>query len=71
MASGGGTADRHIRILNVNTGSNLSSLDAKSQVWIKNEKKIKLLLMQFEWNFTGLISTSSAGVFGWIVLAKL
>ncbi|XP_060565732.1 cell division cycle protein 20 homolog [Ruditapes philippinarum] len=44
LASGGGTADRHIRIWNVNTGSNLSSVDAKSQVcailWSKEYKEL-------------------------------
>ncbi|XP_052784985.1 cell division cycle protein 20 homolog [Mya arenaria] len=31
LASGGGTADRHIRLWNVNTGCPLTSVDAKSQ----------------------------------------
>jgi len=32
LASGGGTADRHIRFWNVSTGSCLNSIDTKSQV---------------------------------------
>jgi cell division cycle protein 20 (cofactor of APC complex) len=32
LATGGGTADRHIRVWNVNNGSNLYSVDTKSQV---------------------------------------
>ncbi|KAJ2951190.1 hypothetical protein O0L34_g5582 [Tuta absoluta] len=32
LASGGGTADRTIRIWNVNTGANLNTVDTKSQV---------------------------------------
>ncbi|XP_036371225.1 cell division cycle protein 20 homolog isoform X2 [Octopus sinensis] len=32
LASGGGTADRHIRFWNCNTGSNVQSIDTKSQV---------------------------------------
>lgn len=32
LASGGGTADRHIRLWNCNTGSCVNSIDAKSQV---------------------------------------
>ncbi|KAL1131966.1 hypothetical protein AAG570_011577 [Ranatra chinensis] len=32
LASGGGTADRHIRFWNCGTGSNISSVDTKSQV---------------------------------------
>ena len=31
LASGGGTADRHIRFWNANTGSCLSSVDTNSQ----------------------------------------
>lgn len=33
LASGGGTADRHIRFWNCNTGSCVSSVDTKSQVF--------------------------------------
>ena len=32
LASGGGTADRHIRFWNANTGSCLNSVDTNSQV---------------------------------------
>ncbi|XP_054707821.1 cell division cycle protein 20 homolog [Uloborus diversus] len=44
LASGGGTADRHIRFWNCNLGSCLNSIDAKSQVcsilWSKEYKEI-------------------------------
>lgn len=44
LASGGGTADRHIRFWNVNTGVCLNALDTKSQVcsllWSNNYKEI-------------------------------
>ncbi|XP_013409650.1 cell division cycle protein 20 homolog [Lingula anatina] len=44
LASGGGTADRHIRFWNVNTGACLSSVDTKSQVcsilWSKEYKEL-------------------------------
>nr|AAC06232.1 Cdc20 [Spisula solidissima] len=44
LASGGGTADRHIRLWNVNNGTNLTSVDAKSQVcsvlWSKEHKEL-------------------------------
>lgn len=32
LATGGGTADRHIRFWNCSMGSSLNSIDAKSQV---------------------------------------
>lgn len=32
LASGGGTADRTIRIWNINNGTNIQTVDAKSQV---------------------------------------
>lgn len=41
LASGGGTADRHIRFWNVGSGNCLSSIDTHSQV---NYKIIKILL---------------------------
>lgn len=34
LASGGGTADRTIKLWNVNNGTNLNSVDTKSQVSI-------------------------------------
>ncbi|KAK7100259.1 cell division cycle protein 20 homolog isoform X2 [Littorina saxatilis] len=44
LASGGGTADRHIRFWNCNTGTNLSSVDTKSQVcallWSKEHREL-------------------------------
>ncbi|XP_070563787.1 cell division cycle protein 20 homolog [Ptychodera flava] len=44
LASGGGTADRHIRFWNVNTGTCLNSVDTKSQVcsilWSKEYKEL-------------------------------
>lgn len=44
LASGGGTADRHIRFWNANTGSCLSSVDTNSQVcallWSKEYKEL-------------------------------
>ncbi|KAL4219956.1 ubiquitin-protein transferase activating protein [Mactra antiquata] len=44
LASGGGTADRQIRIWNINNGTNLQSVDAKSQVcavlWSKEYKEL-------------------------------
>ncbi|XP_033125629.1 cell division cycle protein 20 homolog isoform X2 [Anneissia japonica] len=44
LASGGGTADRHIRFWNVNTGSCLNSVDTKSQVcsilWSREHKEL-------------------------------
>ncbi|XP_041474735.1 cell division cycle protein 20 homolog [Lytechinus variegatus] len=44
LASGGGTADRHIRFWNSNTGSCLNSVDTKSQVcallWSKEHKEL-------------------------------
>ncbi|XP_071490335.1 cell division cycle protein 20 homolog [Diadema antillarum] len=44
LASGGGTADRHIRFWNCNTGVCLSSVDTKSQVcallWSKEYKEL-------------------------------
>ncbi|KAK7492880.1 hypothetical protein BaRGS_00015827 [Batillaria attramentaria] len=44
LASGGGTADRHIRFWNCNTGSNLSNVDTKSQVcsilWSKEHREL-------------------------------
>ncbi|CAH4034005.1 cell division cycle protein 20 homolog [Pieris brassicae] len=44
LASGGGTADRTIRIWNVNTGANLSTVDTKSQVcsilWSSHYKEL-------------------------------
>ncbi|CAB3362627.1 Hypothetical predicted protein [Cloeon dipterum] len=44
LASGGGTADRHIRFWNVRTGTNMSSIDTKSQVcsltWSTEYKEI-------------------------------
>lgn len=44
LATGGGTADRHIRFWNCNMGSLLNSIDAKSQVcailWSKEYKEI-------------------------------
>lgn len=44
LASGGGTADRHIRFWNCNTGSCVNSVDAKSQVcallWSPTYKEI-------------------------------
>lgn len=44
LASGGGTADRHIRLWNIQNGSCLTSVDAKSQVcavlWSKEYKEL-------------------------------
>jgi len=44
LASGGGTADRHIRFWNCNTGTCVNSIDTKSQVcallWSANYKEI-------------------------------
>ncbi|MEW5318494.1 MAG: hypothetical protein WDW38_009711 [Sanguina aurantia] len=44
LASGGGTADRHIRFWNTHTGAQLSSIDTGSQVcalqWNRHEKEI-------------------------------
>ena len=44
LASGGGTADRHIRFWNCNTGSCVTSVDTKSQVcsilWSTNYKEL-------------------------------
>ncbi|XP_014673332.1 PREDICTED: cell division cycle protein 20 homolog [Priapulus caudatus] len=44
LASGGGTADRHIRFWNVNTGACVSSVDTKSQVcsilWSEEYKEL-------------------------------
>ncbi|XP_030754686.1 cell division cycle protein 20 homolog [Sitophilus oryzae] len=44
LASGGGTADRHIRVWNCNTGSCVNATDAKSQVcallWAQNYKEL-------------------------------
>uniref|UniRef100_A0A1B6CXB3 CDC20/Fizzy WD40 domain-containing protein n=3 Tax=Clastoptera arizonana TaxID=38151 RepID=A0A1B6CXB3_9HEMI len=44
LASGGGTADRHIRFWNCNTGACLNSIDTKSQVcallWSTNYKEL-------------------------------
>ncbi|XP_050308762.1 cell division cycle protein 20 homolog [Anthonomus grandis grandis] len=44
LASGGGTADRHIRIWNCNTGACVNSIDTKSQVcsvlWSQNYKEL-------------------------------
>ncbi|CAG9858269.1 unnamed protein product [Phyllotreta striolata] len=44
LASGGGTADRHIRLWNCNTGSCVNSIDTKSQVssllWSTNYKEL-------------------------------
>ncbi|XP_071039762.1 cell division cycle protein 20 homolog [Parasteatoda tepidariorum] len=44
LASGGGTADRHIRFWNCNLGTSLNSIDAKSQVcailWSKEYKEL-------------------------------
>ncbi|XP_022802199.1 cell division cycle protein 20 homolog [Stylophora pistillata] len=44
LASGGGTADRHIRFWNVSTGNCLSSVDTHSQVcsilWSKEDKEL-------------------------------
>ncbi|KAK9721213.1 WD domain, G-beta repeat [Popillia japonica] len=44
LASGGGTADRHIRLWNMNTGSCANAIDTKSQVcgllWSTNYKEI-------------------------------
>lgn len=44
LASGGGTADRHIRFWNCNTGACLNAIDTKSQVcsllWSVNYKEI-------------------------------
>lgn len=44
LASGGGTADRHIRFWNCNTGTCLQSIDTKSQVcalhWSKDYKEL-------------------------------
>ncbi|GBP80713.1 Cell division cycle protein 20 homolog [Eumeta japonica] len=44
LASGGGTADRTIRLWNVNTGANLNTVDTKSQVcailWSTNYKEL-------------------------------
>jgi len=44
LATGGGTADRFIRIWNVNNGNNLYSIDAKSQVcailWSKEYQEL-------------------------------
>ncbi|KAL1489266.1 hypothetical protein ABEB36_014199 [Hypothenemus hampei] len=44
LATGGGTADRHIRIWNCNTGTCVNSIDTKSQVcsllWAQNYKEL-------------------------------
>ncbi|CAH1775934.1 unnamed protein product [Owenia fusiformis] len=44
LASGGGTADRHIRFWNINSGSSLNAIDTKSQVcsilWSKEYKEL-------------------------------
>ncbi|KAH1022622.1 hypothetical protein HUJ04_012000 [Dendroctonus ponderosae] len=44
LATGGGTADRHIRIWNCNTGTCVHSIDTKSQVssllWAQNYKEL-------------------------------
>ncbi|KAF7281985.1 cell division cycle 20 protein fzy [Rhynchophorus ferrugineus] len=44
LASGGGTADRHIRVWNCNTGTCINSTDTKSQVcallWAENYKEL-------------------------------
>jgi cell division cycle protein 20 (cofactor of APC complex) len=44
LATGGGTADRHIRFFNCSTGALVSAIDTKSQVcalvWSKTEKEI-------------------------------
>ncbi|XP_059474135.1 cell division cycle protein 20 homolog isoform X2 [Neocloeon triangulifer] len=44
LASGGGTADRHIRFWNIRTGSSISAIDTKSQVcsllWSTEYKEI-------------------------------
>lgn len=42
LASGGGTADRHIRIWNANTGSCLTAMDTKSQVTIQRPYFVSL-----------------------------
>ena len=44
LASGGGTADRHIRFWNTTTGACINSIDTKSQIssllWSKEHKEI-------------------------------
>jgi cell division cycle protein 20 (cofactor of APC complex) len=44
LATGGGTADRHIRFFNTNTGTLLNAVDTKSQVcslvWSKTQKEL-------------------------------
>lgn len=44
LASGGGTADRCIRIWNVNSGALLSTTDTKSQVWQLTNLKVQCFL---------------------------
>ena len=45
LASGGGTADRHIRFWNVSTGTCLNAVDTKSQVWVT------FLMVEFSLNY--------------------
>ena len=40
IASGGGTADRHIRFWNAATGACLNAIDTKSQVQYRDELKV-------------------------------
>lgn len=44
LATGGGTADRHIRLWNINTGVCVNAIDTKSQVcallWSSNYKEL-------------------------------
>ena len=43
LASGGGTADRHIRFWNCNSGTCMNAVDTKSQVNVQVMKKWKAL----------------------------
>lgn len=47
LASGGGTADRHIRFWNCNTGANLSAIDTKSQVTLIFSVLVIIVLLIF------------------------
>lgn len=48
LASGGGTADRHIRFWNCSTGTCVQSVDTKSQVSI-NRWLFKFLKLLYQW----------------------